>query len=450
MQRRRVWMGAGLALAGTGLAGGAGLAGLSGCALLGTRITRGPYLQSGSDSGIVLRWRTSRPTDSLVRFGSVPDALTHSVHSAALTTEHQVALTGLKPDTRYHYAVGSSEAMLAGADADHHFITSPPAGSARPTRIWVIGDAGTGTAQQLAVRDAYRRFNGSGPTHLWLQLGDNAYDRGTDPEHQKWVFDVYADLLRSSVTWPTLGNHDTADSTAPPDSLPYFQIFSLPGDGRCGGVPSGQKLYYAFDAGDIHFICLDSMVSARQPGSPMLKWLEADLAANRCSWTVAFWHHPPYTKGAIDSDTEVNAGEMRRHVLPLLEQQGADLVLGGHSHVYERSVLLNGHYGESATLTDAMRLDAGSGRPQETGPYRKPAGRAPHKGTVYVVAGASGEAMKGPLNHPAMAVSASVAGSLVLDVVGNRLEGRYLTETGAVLDQFAIVKDGSAGAAGPV
>lgn len=442
-------MGTGLALAGTGLASGAGLAALSGCALLGTRITRGPYLQSGSDSGIVLRWRSSRPTDSLVRFGTTPDALTHAVHSAALTTEHQVALTGLKPDTLYHYAVGSSEAMPTGGDAAHHFITSPPAGIARPTRIWVIGDAGTGTAQQRAVRDAYLRFNGGGPTHLWLQLGDNAYDRGTDAEHQERVFDVYADLLRRSVTWPTLGNHDTADSTSPPDALPYFQIFSPPIDGRCGGVPSGQKLYYAFDAGDIHFVCLDSMVSSRQPGSPMLKWLEADLAANRCSWTVAFWHHPPYTKGAIDSDTETNATEMRRHVLPLLEQHGVDLVLGGHSHVYERSVLLDGHYGDSATLTDAMRLDAGSGRPQESGPYRKPAGRVPHAGTVYVVVGASGEPLKGPLNHPAMAVSASVAGSLVLDVDARRLEARCLTETGAVLDQFAIVKEPLPAAVGP-
>ena len=79
-----------------------------------------------------------------------------------------------------------------------------------------LGDAGTGTTSQTAVRDAYYTFTGTTHTDLWLQLGDNAYNAGTDAEYQANMFNVYATMLRKSVTWPTLGNHETNQSTTPP------------------------------------------------------------------------------------------------------------------------------------------------------------------------------------------------------------------------------------------
>jgi hypothetical protein len=406
-----------------------------------TAITRGPYLQLGAANSMQIRWRTGAAADGVVRYGTSLTALTGvAVEATTGTTEHVVNLGGLAASTRYYYSVGTSAATLAVASDTQYFVTSPPSGVGRPTRVWVIGDAGTGTTAQTAVRNAYETFTGTRHTDLWLQLGDNVYDTGTDAEYQSRLFDVYQGLLRKSVTWPTIGNHDTAGATTVSSSLPYLNVFSFPTLGQAGGVASGTKSYYAFDFGDIHFICLDSMTSSRAPGSPMLAWLQADLAANTKAWTIAYWHHPPYSKGPADSDLDYQLIEMRTNVLPILEAYGVDLVLSGHSHVYERSYLIDSHYGLSSTLTAAMKKNAGSGRPTDTGAYRKPLGSVPHQGAVYSVVGSSGGADTGPLNHPAMFVSLSVAGSMVLDIDGAQMNATFLSDTGAVRDSFTMIK----------
>ena len=113
-------------------------------------ISRGPYLQRGSTTGMVVRWRTDVATDSVVRYGASPAALNDSASDAAPTLEHAVAIDGLSADTRYYYAVGSGAAVLVGGDTAHSFRTAPTA--AGPVHVWAIGDAGTGGAGALAVR----------------------------------------------------------------------------------------------------------------------------------------------------------------------------------------------------------------------------------------------------------------------------------------------------------
>jgi hypothetical protein len=244
---------------------------------------------------------------------------------------------------------------------------------------------------------------------------------------------MYPDLLRKTVLWPAVGNHDSSQA--------YFGIFTLPTEGEAGGVASGTENFFSFDYGNIHFICLDSMFSSRLSNDVMCTWLREDLAANTNEWLIAFWHHPPYSKGSHDSDTEIGLIEMRENAVPILESFGVDLVLCGHSHVYERSFLLRGHYGDSDTLTSSMIVDGGSGREDDTGAYVK---QNATNGTVYVVAGSSGQITSGPLDHPAMYVSYLHLGSLVLDIDGGTLHARFLRETGAIDDYFSIFKSGSA------
>jgi hypothetical protein len=173
----------------------------------------------------------------------------------------------------------------------------------------------------------------------------------------------------------------------------------------------------------------------------MLSWLEQDLAANSKEWLIAFWHSPPYSKGSHNSDFELNLVQMRERVVPVLESYGIDLVLCGHSHSYERSYLLDGHYGPSGTLTPTMILDGGGGRPEEAGAYVKPpSGPSAHQGAVYVVAGSAGQTSGGALNHPAMFISLNRLGSVVIDIDGDRLDAKFLRENGAVEDQFTILK----------
>ncbi|HYF45077.1 MAG TPA: metallophosphoesterase, partial [Acidimicrobiales bacterium] len=238
--------------------------------------------------------------------------------------------------------------------------------------------------------------------------------------------------------WSTYGNHDghTADSAS--QTGPYYDIFTNPKNGECGGLASGTEAYYSFDYGNIHFVSLDSYESSRSVGGAMHTWAKNDVAATSRDWLIAFWHHPPYTKGSHNSDSESALIDMRKNFLPMLEDAGVDLVLCGHSHSYERSYLIDGHYGTSSTFTSAMKKNGGSGR--DPNPYTKPAGLQPHEGTVYVVAGSSGKTSGGTLNHPVMFVSLNNLGSLVLDIDGSRLDAKFLRENGTIADSFTIVK----------
>jgi len=400
------------------------------------QVVRGPYLQLSTEESVVVKWRTNIATESAVRFGTTQGVLDMQQMPAGTRTDHEVTVTGLAADTRYFYSVGSATATLAGNDASHFFRTHPPQGTARPLRVWVLGDAGWGTADQANVRDAYLSFTGTRGTDLTLLLGDNAYSNGTDAEYQARYFAVYPTVMRNTVMWSTRGNHEVSTAV-------YYGIFAMPSDGDAGGLASGTEAYYSFNVGNVHFVNLDSYGSSRSATGPMATWLENDLASNTLPWVIAYWHHPPYSRGSHNSDTEIELIEMRQNIVPILEYYGVDLVLGGHSHSYERSVLLYGHYGDSSTLTAAMKIDAGSGREGDTGAYTKSPGTARGEGSVYAVAGSSGIISGGTLNHPAMFISLNQLGSMVLDIDGARLDARFLRENGAVDDSFTIIKAGN-------
>jgi hypothetical protein len=401
-------------------------------------VVRGPYLQSASSDSITVRWRTDTATDSRVQYGLSSGSLTSPASHATSTTEHIVKLTGLSPNTQYFYNVGSSSAVQAG-DATYYFKTSPTTGTALPTRIWVIGDAGTGSAGQAAVYNAYRNYTGNTYTDFWLMLGDNAYNSGTDAEYQTTMFNVYPEMMRQSPLWATIGNHDGVSADSATQTGPYYDIHTFPKNAEAGGVASGTEAYYSFNYGNIHVIVLDSNETSRSTTGAMMNWMKADLANVTATWLVAVWHHPPYTKGSHNSDTETNLIEMRQNFLPVLENYGVDLVLSGHSHSYERSKFLDGHYGLSSTYSTSFEVNGGSGRVDGTGAYTKTAS-LPHSGAVYSVVGASGQVSGGTLNHPAMFLSLNEMGSMVIDVSGQTLDIKYLNNNGTMRDYFTISK----------
>src|SRR4026209_1821100 len=137
---------------------------------------------------------------------------------------------------------------------------------------------------------------------------------------------MYSATLRNLFLWPVLGNHEYAFSYEA-TQFPYLDIFSTPQNGEAGGLSSGSGKYYSFDYANIHFVGLDSMTSTRSLSSPMAEWLRNDLAASTQTWTVVYFHHPPYTKGSHNSDAETDLIEMRQNIVPILEAAGVDLVL---------------------------------------------------------------------------------------------------------------------------
>ena len=397
-------------------------------------VTRGPYLQQASDTSIVVRWRTDVVSSSRVRYGISAGALSSDKSSVTAVKDHELTLTGLSEGQRYYYDIGSTSTVLAG-DATYTFRTATTANNST-VRVWVLGDAGTKNDDQRAVRDAFYGWNKSVATDLVLLLGDNAYSKGTDSEYQAAIFDMYPQSLRQAVFWSTIGNHDTDLDDDPALTIPYFKIFTNPINAESGGVASGTEKYYSFNHGPIHFVCLDSMTSSRVKNGAMATWAAADLSANTKPWTVAFWHHPPYSKGSHDSDTSTHLREMRENLLPILEQQGVDLVLSGHSHSYERSYFIDGHYGLSSTFNESHKKQLGNGASGSG--YNK--SNESRGGAVFAVPGSAGKTSGGSLNHPAMVSSLNELGSFCFEVSHNRLQAWMIRSDGEVRDTFTITK----------
>ena len=398
-------------------------------------LERQPYLQSVSDTRVVVRWRTTSATTSRVRYGSSVGNLNNSIDDASSTTEHEVVISGLNSNRKYFYSVGTTSGDIeAGNDADHYFFTAPDIGSSQKVRIWAIGDPGTGTADQKNVRDAYYNLD-SVKTDVVLTLGDNAYSSGTDSEYTSNFFNIYNDLFRHAPVWATRGNHEKNPGV-------YETAFTHPKNAESGGVSSGTELYYSFDYGNIHFVCLDSFTLSNLNGTAMHTWLEADLASTTQKWIVAFWHHPPYSRSSShDSDSEPGQKITREKANPVLERYGVDIQLGGHNHFYSRTVLINGHYGLSNTYNPATHaVDTGNGRADGDGVYDKVSNI---EGAVYVLAGSSGKKGYTPINHPANFIESVEFGSLVIDVEGDQMDVRMLRENGTIEDYFSITKSSS-------
>ena len=422
-------------------------------------ITRGPYLQLAHTTGVTVVWRSSEELiepkvkywqgDGEVVSSEAKDVLVRKLNgqnalskAPAGQVQYEVTLTALTPDNTYQYAIYDGETALTKKDDGLTFATHPKIGTAKSTRIWVVGDSGTGEQHQRDVHSAMRLFTQETEIDLYLHVGDMAYGKGTDQQFQERFFQPYQRTLQEKVCWASMGNHEGFSSDGSTGVGPYYDAYVCPKQGEAGGVPSGTEAYYSFDYGNIHMICLNSHDVDRRPKGRMAKWLVRDLAATEAKWIIGFWHHPPYTKGTHDSDVEIQLVEMREYIMPILEDGGVDLVLSGHSHIYERSMLIDRAY-QTPTTAKGVVLDDGDGDPAGDGPYRKSAKVTPHNGTVAVVTGhggALGRDSKGVI--PLMRSIVLDHGSTIIDIKGDTLTGIMLDLRANERDRFQILKKG--------
>lgn len=129
-------------------------------------------------------------------------------------------------------------------------------------------------------------------------------------------------------TRPAVGNHEYAGGRAPG----YYGYFGPAAQGVDG------RGWYSYDLGAWHVVVLNSVCSVVGcgEGSDQLGWLRADLAANPRPCTLAYWHHPRWTSGLHGVDTSTQP------LWDALAAAGADVVLGGHDHHYERFAPVQG------------------------------------------------------------------------------------------------------------
>lgn len=159
--------------------------------------------------------------------------------------------------------------------------------------------------------------------------GDNAYPSGTAQQYDACYEATWG--RHRARTRPAAGNHDYHTDGA----AAYFEYF-----GAAAGEPG--KGYYSYDLGAWHVVVLNSNcihVGGCDPGSPQFAWLEEDLAANPTVCSVAYWHHPPFSSGRHGGDADV------RPFWRLLYRHGADVVITGHDHTYERFARQDGEGG---------------------------------------------------------------------------------------------------------
>ena len=422
-------------------------------------ITRGPYLQLAHSKGITVVWRSdeelAQPQVSCWQEGApqnsrkFKDVLVRTEDSSQALSkipkgqfQYEVTLSGLSADSSFGYAILDGDEVISEEGAALTFSTYPKIGEAKPARIWVVGDSGTGQQHQMDVHTAMQTYTQDDAIDLYLHVGDMAYPSGTDEQFQKYFFFPYEDTLRKTVCWGSLGNHEGKTSDGKTGVGPFFDAYVCPTKGEAGGEPSDTESFYSFDYGNIHMICLNSYDLDRRPSGEMAKWLKKDLAQTEAKWIIGFWHHPPYTKGTHDSDIEKELIEMREHIMPILEEGGVDLVLSGHSHIYERSMLIDGAY-QTPTTAEGVVLDDGDGRPDGDGAYRKSGKVTPHNGTVAVVTGHGGKIgrnSKGII--PFMRSIVLDHGSMILDIEGDTLNGVMLDLRGKERDSFQILKKG--------
>ncbi|HEB87609.1 MAG TPA: metallophosphoesterase family protein [Gammaproteobacteria bacterium] len=413
---------------------------------------RAPYLMMPAPNAMTLRWQTLQKGEGQIRYGRSLAKLDHLATEMSSAEEHELRLQGLKPGTRYYYRIenqvdGETAKTLYSGKA-YWFMTSPKTGQAVSVRFAVLGDPGKAGKVQTQVREALMAWLAKNPRpdrnraylDLLLTTGDNAYRSGTNKQFQVDFFTPYASILKNVPVWPAYGNHDAR-------RWAFFDIFSFPTKAESGGLASGTEHYYSFDYANAHFIMLDTTASSMAVGSKMLNWLQRDLAASKQKWIIAAFHHPPYSHGSHDSDNPHDSGgrmlDVRKNVLPILEAGGADLVLSGHSHMYERSWLMRCNYGDSSTLQANMIREKTLGR---TPPYKKP-GRDGFSGTVYTVIGSSSKHDQGRLDHPDMPVSLAESGSVVVDIANGLMSVRFITKRGRVADHFSILKTPATGQA---
>jgi 3',5'-cyclic AMP phosphodiesterase CpdA len=260
--------------------------------------------------------------------------------------------------------------------------------TAQRFRFAAIGDNGSGGRQAMAVATRLAQTYRQTPFGLVAHLGDISYYGNFEERYDEVFAKPMAPLIDAGVGFElAIGNHDR-DLRHSDEGLEEIEA-----ELRLLGTPS---LYYSTTHGPVDFFFLDSSVpGVFGPGaSRQWEWLDDSLASSTSQWKIVALHHPLYSSGQHGSTVGA-----RKRLEPILARHRVDLVLAGHDHNYERT--------------------------------------HPQKGITYVVSG--GGCKTTSVGHSSFtARAASILHFLVVDIDGDRLEGRCIQVDGRVADRFVL------------
>jgi hypothetical protein len=200
-------------------------------------------------------------------------------------------------------------------------------------------------------------------------LGDSVYDSGTPTEFAECYDPTWGRF--KDRTRPAVGNHEYLT----PGAEGYFGYF-----GPAGGE---QGLgYYSYDLGAWHIVAINSVcweVGGCGRDAAQAQWLAADLRDHPARCTLAYWHFPLYSSGTHGSIDFV------QNYWDLLYEAGAEIVLAGHDHSYERFAPQDGQ-GRADPDRGIREFVVGTGGGSHYGfPTELPNSEVRHTGTFGVL-----------------------------------------------------------------
>lgn len=245
-----------------------------------TGLTVYPYLQDVTQTSIKVMWITEVPLPSRVDCG-LTGAYGNVETNPSPVTVHEITLTGLSPNTTYHYKV-TSDTLTSD---DNTFKTAPSSNSG--FTFISYGDNRSddiGAVYQYDHEMVCNSIAGHNPETMVLHTGDFCLI-GTEDEWKPQFFHPARDILKNNVLYTAIGNHTYENKER------YEAYFEPP-----EGSGSGTELYYSFNYGNTHFVILDTMQDCTE-GSDQYNWLVADLsspAATSATWIIVAGHTPIY------------------------------------------------------------------------------------------------------------------------------------------------------------
>jgi Ca2+-binding RTX toxin-like protein len=373
-------------------------------------------------------------------------------------SNRSVTITGLPFNTDYEYRV-THDKVAPETDVVYNGTIKTRLAPADTTAFTfaAYGDSAR-SSNEARFRDVVAAINRT-PSAFVLLMGDNAYDSGTHDQLEyrlspngSYAGRTVADAIRNRIDFPAFGNHDVfsggAASNGGNTGDPTEYNFSLP-------IPSSTtspvtppdvtaadtEHNYSFDYGNAHFLSLEgnycnvsadnSCYNDSTTLDKILTWAQADLAASSAAWKIVFFHQPVVSYGqhtALSTTTTYY-----QKMVTALSAAGADLVLTGHAHNYQRSNYLRYSGGAPSfgtTSNNIYNANAANGLVQVVaGMGGTPAGTEDATGSYVAVA------------YPRTGVNADY-GFMNVEVRSTALVVSYVSaETGAILDQFSIGAD---------
>lgn len=285
-----------------------------------------PYLQYGTKTSMHVLWETTSAASSIVEYGeALPRAkepnLDQRVALSGERTLHEVAITGLKPSTKYLYRVRTvtTNGQVLVSDVNTFKTTVE---NEEAFTFALVGDSQYSSRSPWAWGKISERVWMDRPNFV-VHVGD-LVDVGTRKEDWVGHFFPYGHVMMSRYPMYTvLGNHEQ-------DAQFYYDYMVNP----------DPEYYYTFTYGNAQFFMIDTNRDVSE-GSEQYDWLEWALAQSIARWKFVVHHHPPYSSEENDhGDTYIGAssyGTHARNLVPLYEAYNVDFCLFGHTHVYERS-----------------------------------------------------------------------------------------------------------------